>query len=108
MAKSTFAKESPKKKNAKFTEPNYFRPIAVTPIAARIMDRIALEYLEDAMSKSQDIFQFAYKCGYDTIDALLCTIDFIGSQIDNPSGCVIKGLFWTTQAHSTQSFKTSC
>lgn len=83
----------PKTKTAIFTNMKDYRPIAVTPIQARILDKIALKRLEKPMENSEDRFQFAYKQGRDTTDALICTLDFIMSKLDENPGCIIKTLY---------------
>jgi len=70
-----------------------YRPVAVTPIQARILDKIALSFMEKSMKIHEDNHQFAYKEKYDTTDALLWTWDFILSTLDNQPGSMVKSLF---------------
>lgn len=83
----------PKKPQATFQEPNLFRPIAVTPTQARILDKIALKILQENMAEDEDPYQFAYKRNSSTIDSLLITVDFIASNIDRTAGTFVKCTF---------------
>lgn len=83
----------PKKPNVLFSDHKSYRPIAVTPIQARILDKIALKRINNAMSHLEDVCQFAYKNNFSTIDALLYTIESIASGIDRNPGVVMKSLF---------------
>jgi len=83
----------PKTKDATFDNPQQFRPIAITPIQSRILDKIALDYLDQDMKPREDVCQYAYKTRFSTTDALISTMDFILSSLDANTGSAVKAIF---------------
>jgi hypothetical protein len=59
--KNTLITACPKLKDASHNNTQVYRPIAVTPIQARIFDKLALTNLNKVMASGDDTFQFAYK-----------------------------------------------
>ena len=70
-----------------------FRPVAVTPIQSRVLDKLALAYFSKIFQAHEDPNQFAYKKGLDTTDALLWTIEFIYNYLDEHQGSLVKAFF---------------
>lgn len=83
----------PKSATATISEPKLFRPIAVTPIQARVLDKIALKRIDKLMENQNDMYQFAYKSGYSTTDALNTTIHHILKCLDDNPSCAVKAVF---------------
>ena len=71
----------PKVKNAKSVE--QVRGISVTSIAARLFERLVhRKWISQNILLRSDPLQFAYKCGFSTIDYLLYFQFFVLSQLD--------------------------
>lgn len=83
----------PKTKEASIKNPKSFRPIAVTPIQARCLDKIVLQEVQKSMKDSEDVYQFAYKENLSTTDALLVTNYILLKFLDENCGSMVKILF---------------
>lgn len=91
--KSAHVTACPKTSQYDFSNPKIFRPIAVTPMLARIFDRIILSKLENLMMDTEDKHQYAYKNGYSTIDALISLTHFIHQKLDTSPNSIVKCVF---------------
>ena len=91
--KSALVTAVPKKNDISYNDVAKFRPISVTPIQARVLDKLALMLLESTMKHTEDPFQFAYKSHLSTSDALIVTIDQIANFLDNNPGMFVKCCF---------------
>ena len=70
----------PKKPNPK--EMNDYRPVALTSVPFKCLERIVLERLRKETAKHQDQNQFAYKKGSSTDDAIILLIQNILSHLE--------------------------
>ena len=62
------------------------RRISITPIAARLFERLVHQrWISNGILSRGDVLQFAYKKGLSTIDHLLCLQHFILSNLDKNS-----------------------
>jgi hypothetical protein len=80
----------PKKSTAK--EMNDFRPVALTPILAKCMERIVCSQLLTAVADRLDPRQFAYKAKRGVEDACLTLLDLVASHLDS-TGTYVRILF---------------
>ena len=80
----------PKKPNA--SQLNDFRPIALTSILAKCMERIVLNRLLSDVSERLDPLQFAYKARRGAEDASLLLYNLIASHLED-SGAYVRILF---------------
>ena len=84
---------------------NDFRPIALTSILSKCMERIVSKELSLQTSKSMDPMQFAYRACRGVEDATLTLLDKIHSHLNKPKTCVrvlfmdFSSAFNTVQPH---------
>ena len=74
----------PVPKSATASEMNDFRPVALTSVPMKCLERLILRYLKDYTEKSLDSFQFAYRSKRGTEDALLTFYDIISHHLSTP------------------------
>jgi hypothetical protein len=83
----------PKSSDAIYSNPKLYRPIAVTPIQARVLDKLALKQIDKTMKCQEDPNQYAYKANRCTTDALVMAVDFILKTLDTHTGSAVKAIF---------------
>ena len=74
----------PVPKSATASEMNDFRPVALTSVPMKCLERLMLRYLKDYTEKSLDSFQFAYRSKRGTEDGLLTFYDIISHHLSTP------------------------
>ena len=80
----------PKRPGAK--EMNDFRPVALTSIIAKCMERIVCNQLIASVANRMDPLQFAYRARRGVEDATLTLFDLISSHLDS-AGTTVRVLF---------------
>ena len=80
MWKTSILVPVPKKSNPK--ELNDLRPVALTPIFMKCLEKIVLKKLLDIVNSSLDSLQFAYKKSVGVEDAVLTLIDSLTSHLE--------------------------
>ena len=88
--KSSIIIPVPKKPNVK--QMNDFRPVALTSILAKCMERIVCNQLVASVADRMDPLQFAYKARKGVEDACLILVNLIASQLDK-SGSYVRVMF---------------
>ena len=78
--KSSIIIPVPKKPNVK--QMNDFRPVALTSILAKCMERIVCNQLVASVADRMDPLQFAYKARSGVEDACLILVNLIASHLD--------------------------
>ena len=73
----------PKKPQA--TELNDFRPVALTSILGKCMERVIVNHLSSSLNEHFDPLQFAYKRGRGTGDATLTLMNTVSKHIQQPN-----------------------
>ena len=81
MWKSSVIKPLPKKPGSK--ELNDFRPVALTPILAKCMERVVIKHLTASLNPHLDPMQFAYKPHRGTEDATLSLTNMLTKHLHN-------------------------
>ena len=71
---------------------NDFRPVALTSILAKCMERIACNPLVASVAHRMDPLQFAYKARRGVEDACVVIVNLIASHLD-PSGSYVRAVF---------------
>ena len=74
----------PVPKTAQAKLPNDFRPIALTSLLSKCMERVVSKELSLQTAKSMDPMQFAYRPSRGVEDATLTLLDRIHSHLDEP------------------------
>lgn len=82
--KFSFIRPIPKKPGA--SKPEDFRPIAITSILCKTMERVLVDLLTSQVTSVIDPLQFAYRSNRGTDDAVLVLLDFISKQLALPKG----------------------
>lgn len=80
-------------KNGIETDPNNYRPISILSPFAKVLERLVYNQLEQFLAKNKLIFdyQFGFRKGYSTEQAILEITDNLKSAIDNKK--ITCGLF---------------
>lgn len=65
-----------------------YRPVALTSIVMKSLERIMVSKLRSEVQHLLDPYQFAYNNGRGTDDALITTVHSILKHLENPSGYV--------------------
>ena len=76
----------PKKKSP--AQMNDYRPVALTPIPMKCLERVALKHLKADTASNQDPLQFAYSKGRNTEDAILTMLHHIYNHLEKPKSYV--------------------
>ena len=88
-------------------EINDFRPVALTLIIAKCMERIVCNQLIVSVANRMDPLQFAYRARRRVEDATLTLFDLISSHLDS-AGTTVKSSFYgfliSVQYHPTTCF----
>ena len=71
---------------------NGFRPVALTSIIAKCMERIVCNQLIASVVDRMDPLQFAYRARWGVEDATLTLFDLISSHLDS-AGTTVRVLF---------------
>ena len=71
-------------KQSKVKELNDLRPVALTSVAMKCLEKIILKYITACLSPAQDPMQFAYRPKRSVEDAILIFTDNIYRHIDYP------------------------
>ena len=93
----------PKKTNA--TLLNDFRPISLTSVLCKCMERVVSNQLVTSVADRMDPFQFAYKAKRGVEDATLTLLNVISQHLDSSGSCVrilfmdLSSAFNTIQPH---------
>ena len=74
----------PLPKKEKITEMNDLRPIALTSVVMKCVEKIVLKRLRTYIEPVQDPLQFAYRHGRSVEDAILLFLDNIYRHLDKP------------------------
>ena len=82
-------------------DPSNYRPIAVVPVVAKILERIVATQLSVYLERNNLLHphQGAYRCGKSTDDILLLAVDYIATLLDK--GCVVCAAFIDLRRHFT-------
>ena len=81
--KTSHIKPIPKKKCPK--EHNDYRPIALTSVIMKSLEKIIVKHLNRQMGGLHDPYQFAYKQGRSTEDAVVTLVHIISKHLDKPN-----------------------
>ena len=68
-------------KNSKASQPNDFRPVALTSVIAKCFERILCMFLKTQVNDLLDPFQFAYRAQRGTDDACLTLLNFLSKHL---------------------------
>ena len=71
---------------------NYFRPVALTSVPMKCMEKLILLKIKTYFSPVQDPFQFAYRSGRSVEDAILLLLNNIYEHLEKPKG-IVRTLF---------------
>lgn len=82
--KSSLIRPIPKKPRA--SKPEDFRPIAITSILCKTMERVLVDMMTSQVTSVLDPLQFAYRSDRGTDDAVLVLLDSISKQVALPKG----------------------
>ena len=74
----------PVPKKPRSTEPNHYRPIALTSIIMKCLERLLLNIILPLVSPHLDPLQFAYKAKRGTEDAVACLLHLLLQHLDSP------------------------
>ena len=74
------------------TQLNDFRPVALTSVVMKSMEKLVLFRIKASFSPVQDPFQFAYRSGRSVEDAILLLLDNLYEHLDKPK-CIVRTLF---------------
>lgn len=74
----------PVPKKSKVTQLNDFRPVALTSVAMKALERLVLRYLRSAVGHLLDPFQFAYQANRSVDDAVALGLHFILQHLEAP------------------------
>ena len=74
------------------TQLNDFRPVALTSVVMKCLEKLILLRVKTYFSPVQDPFQFAYRSGRSVEDAILLLLNNIYEHIDKPKG-IVRTLF---------------
>ena len=95
---STIAPIPPKPRQS---EPNHFRPVALTPIITKCMEKIMLHLILSTVGPQLDPHQFAYRPKRGTEDAVACLLHPLLHHLQTPNH--LASVLWvdTTSAFNT-------
>lgn len=74
----------PVPKKGKSTSLNDYRPVALTPIAMKVLERIVLKHIKDATDDLMDPDQFAYRSNRSVDDATALSLHFVLQHLEAP------------------------
>ena len=83
----------PVAKTSQASQPNDFRPIALTSLVMKSFERIVLQYLFSGVLKEIDVMQFAYQPKKCVNDAILILTHLISQHIDKVSSRYVRITF---------------
>ncbi|KAI2649485.1 RNA-directed DNA polymerase from mobile element jockey [Labeo rohita] len=66
------------------SEPNHYRPVALTPIVMKCMEKIILQLILPTVSTQLDSYQFAYRPKRGTEDAVACLLHSLLHHLQTP------------------------
>ncbi|KAI2664123.1 RNA-directed DNA polymerase from mobile element jockey [Labeo rohita] len=66
------------------SEPNQYRPVALTPIVMKCMEKIILQLILPTVSTQLDSYQFAYRPKRGTEDAVACLLHSLLHHLQTP------------------------
>ncbi|XP_014196244.1 neurotrimin isoform X1 [Haplochromis burtoni] len=69
-----------------------YRPIALTPVVAKYIEKLVLKHIKDCLPPSFDPHQFAYKANWSTEDAIPTALHSTLHHLENP-GTSVRMLF---------------
>ena len=72
---------------------NDYRPVALTSQVMKSLERIVLDYLKSAISKSLDPLQFAYRANQSIDDAVSLALHYVFKHLDSRSSTYARLLF---------------
>ncbi len=70
----------PKKTNA--TIINNFRPVALTPVAMKYLEKLVLQHINSVVPDTVDPFQFAYRSNRLVYDAVALALHYVLQHLD--------------------------
>ena len=68
------------------TQLNDFRPVALTSVVMKCLEKLILIRIKASFCPLQDPFQFAYRSGRSVEDAILLLLNNIYEHLDKPKG----------------------
>ena len=74
------------------TQLNDFRPVALTPVPMKCMEKLILLRIKASFTQVQDPFQFAYRSGRSVEDAILLLLNNMYEHLDKPKS-IVRTLF---------------
>jgi hypothetical protein len=74
----------PVPKKPKPTEPNHYRPVALTPLPMKCLERIMLKNLQPFIEPHLDPLQFAYRAGRGVEDAVATILHRVLKHLETP------------------------
>ena len=74
----------PVPKKPRPTEPNHYRPITLTSIIMKCLERLLLNIILPLVTPHLDSLQFAYKAKRGTEDAVACLLHLLLQHLDSP------------------------
>ncbi|KAK0155002.1 RNA-directed DNA polymerase from mobile element jockey [Merluccius polli] len=75
----------PVPKQSKVTNLNDYRPVALTPIAAKCLERLVITHIKAAIPPSLDQYQFAYRKNRSTEDAIAIVLHTLLQHLEHRS-----------------------
>ena len=70
------------------TQLNDFRPVALTSVVMKCMEKLILIRIKASFCPVQDPFQFAYRSGRSVEDAILLLLNNLYEHLDKPK-CIV-------------------
>ena len=68
-------------KNSKASQPNDFRPVALTSVLAKCFESILCKFLKSQVAEKLDPFQFSYRAKRGTDDACLTLLNYLSKHL---------------------------
>ena len=62
-----------------------FRPVALSPVVMKVLERLVLAYLKSVTNSSMDPLQFAYRENRCTDNAVALTLHFVMQHMESPN-----------------------
>ena len=82
----------PVPKKPKISSLNDFRPVALTPIAMKVLERFVLKYIKSVVEPLMDPHQFAYRANRSVEDAVALALHYVLKHLESPK-CYARILF---------------
>ena len=74
----------PVPKKAKVASLNDYRPVALTSVVMKVLERLVLRHLQSLTSEKMDALQFAYRANRSVDDAIALALHFVLQHLESP------------------------